>query len=196
MIRRPPRSTLFPDTTLFRSMTGSRRPGSSCTTPAAGSLPVGTLEVLRDELQQPCPESRLLLLWDLLVPEEPRYLEPQVPLFVAAYLVAGRDLRSLHQVGLADREDCGERPHDVRRHLVSLGPRLIGVEMARHGGPTRVVEPRAADQLTHGDVLSLVTDELASRLVHRSLEGVHQVTDRSPITCAVAHPTAPSTTYV
>src|SRR4051794_22021363 len=177
-------------------MTGSRTRGSPCTPFAAGSLSGGTLEVLRDELQQPCPEPRLLLLWDLLVPEEPRYLEPQVPLLIAAYLVAGRDLRGLHQVGLADRQDRGERPHDVRRHLVPLGPRLIGVEMARNRGPTRVVEPRAADQLPHGDVLSLVADELASRLVHRALKGVHQVTDRSPKTRVAAHPTAPSTTYV
>jgi hypothetical protein len=28
--------------------------------------------------------------WDLLVPKESRYLEPQVPLLIAAYLVAGR----------------------------------------------------------------------------------------------------------
>src|SRR3989442_6655736 len=31
MIRRPPRSTLFPYTTLFRSLRGVRRPGRSCT---------------------------------------------------------------------------------------------------------------------------------------------------------------------
>src|SRR5918997_5749940 len=177
-------------------MTGSRTRGSPCRRSAAGSLAAGTLEVLRDELQQPRPEPRLLLLWNLLVPEEPRYLEPQVPLLIAAYPVAGRDLCGLHQVRLADRKDRGERPHDVRRHVVPIGPRLLGVEMARHRGPTSVGEPRAADQLPHRDVLSLVTDELASRLVHRSLEGVHQVTDRSPTTRAVAHPMPPSTTYV
>src|SRR5206468_9095050 len=38
MIRRPPRSTLFPYTTLFRS----RRPGRSPTSDAASALPQGT----------------------------------------------------------------------------------------------------------------------------------------------------------
>src|SRR3954454_3574239 len=149
----------------YKARDGVEDAGKALHAFAAGSLSGGTLEVLGDELQQPCPEPRLLLLWDLLVPEEPRYLEPQVPLLIAAYLVAGRDLRGLHQVGLADRKDRGERPHDVWRHLVPLGPRLIGVEMARNRGTARVVEPRAADQLPRGDVLSLVADELASRLV-------------------------------
>src|SRR2546429_4570963 len=39
MIRRPPRSTLFPYTTLFRSGDGPAAAGSCGTTPAAGPAP-------------------------------------------------------------------------------------------------------------------------------------------------------------
>src|SRR3712207_6846821 len=41
MIRRPPRSTLFPYTTLFRSRSGQPRRGAEARQEAAGELPGG-----------------------------------------------------------------------------------------------------------------------------------------------------------
>src|SRR3712207_7913345 len=41
MIRRPPRSTLFPYTTLFRSRRSAMRPGSRAAPPATSSAPSG-----------------------------------------------------------------------------------------------------------------------------------------------------------
>src|SRR5258707_11545340 len=43
MIRRPPRSTLFPSTTLFRSLCGGTTPGSSTST----ILPSASLQTFR-----------------------------------------------------------------------------------------------------------------------------------------------------
>src|SRR5256885_1884376 len=68
MIRRPPRSTLFPYTTLFRSSTGWRNanpPGSAtsptCPVPAA-AMPGQRSEEHTSELQSPCNLVCRLLL--------------------------------------------------------------------------------------------------------------------------------------
>src|SRR5256885_8152517 len=52
MIRRPPRSTLFPYTTLFRSVTRPSRPTSDCEPPASGA------EASRAALERPTPTPR------------------------------------------------------------------------------------------------------------------------------------------
>src|SRR6266487_6268256 len=51
MIRRPPRSTLFPYTTLFRSRPSRRRPGAPCRPSAASPRPRS--EEHTSELQSP-----------------------------------------------------------------------------------------------------------------------------------------------
>src|SRR5258708_20847211 len=48
MIRRPPRSTLFPYTTLFRSACGARRPGRSGEFPGPGHRLAGQDRLRRD----------------------------------------------------------------------------------------------------------------------------------------------------
>src|SRR2546426_6033656 len=65
MIRRPPRSTLFPYTTLFRSSCSrersrTRRPSASMPTPASGST--CRSEEHTSELQSPCNLVCRLLL--------------------------------------------------------------------------------------------------------------------------------------
>src|SRR5256885_12781324 len=66
MIRRPPRSTLFPYTTLFRSVTppeGWRSPGSAGLTGARARLPASPRsEEHTSELQSPCNLVCRLLL--------------------------------------------------------------------------------------------------------------------------------------
>src|SRR2546430_13478926 len=49
MIRRPPRSTLFPYTTLFRSSTYSRNVGSNCTPCVPGSVEIRVKLLPRSE---------------------------------------------------------------------------------------------------------------------------------------------------
>src|SRR5258708_33704181 len=64
MIRRPPRSTLFPYTTLFRSIspaaTTTRTTTHGCAGPAIGAMTTRVGEVVPDDLQ--CPVS-LLRYW-------------------------------------------------------------------------------------------------------------------------------------
>src|SRR6266850_2953930 len=60
MIRRPPRSTLFPYTTLFRSPT-RRGSGSTCTDPRGTTSPRRS-EEHTSELQSPCNLVCRLLL--------------------------------------------------------------------------------------------------------------------------------------
>src|SRR2546426_8434602 len=63
MIRRPPRSTLFPYTTLFRSRTGSgARPRSRSRRPARESPALTRSEEHTSELQSPCNLVCRLLL--------------------------------------------------------------------------------------------------------------------------------------
>src|SRR5256885_11339503 len=59
MIRRPPRSTLFPYTTLFRSSPNSRLP---CCWPQAVASACGRSEEHTSELQSPCNLVCRLLL--------------------------------------------------------------------------------------------------------------------------------------
>src|SRR5256885_10883961 len=61
MIRRPPRSTLFPYTTLFRSGTGRRDGPSGGATPGASPTPPRS-EEHTSELQSPCNLVCRLLL--------------------------------------------------------------------------------------------------------------------------------------
>src|SRR5256885_10383035 len=83
MIRRPPRSTLFPYTTLFRSLKPRARPGATF---SCGSLrrtparPTGRIsrqdrsEEHTSELQSPCnPVCRLLLVTRELAPAVQRF---------------------------------------------------------------------------------------------------------------------------
>src|SRR3954454_10083256 len=97
----PPRTSQVNRHTQRRWLDSQRPNGGT----EAGSPAAGTLQVLRDDLQQPCPQPHLLLLRDLLVPQQSGHLDPQVRLLTAAPLVAGRELRGLHQVRLADRQD-------------------------------------------------------------------------------------------
>src|SRR5256885_11026609 len=66
MIRRPPRSTLFPYTTLFRSTHSSRRSSISCSRSARTSMSIGPAvtrsEEHTSELQSPCNLVCRLLL--------------------------------------------------------------------------------------------------------------------------------------
>src|SRR5256885_10531753 len=65
MIRRPPRSTLFPYTTLFRScLVGPRRGADQSTGPhgSAGRVGPGRSEEHTSELQSPCNLVCRLLL--------------------------------------------------------------------------------------------------------------------------------------
>src|SRR5256885_11685694 len=71
MIRRPPRSTLFPYTTLFRSPAPGMQPGLGLAETARGSAAAGDLADLRlchrseehtSELQSPCNLVCRLLL--------------------------------------------------------------------------------------------------------------------------------------
>src|SRR2546422_3282659 len=64
MIRRPPRSTLFPYTTLFRSLLTQRIPGEFCITPATWT----TLSVARRSEEHTSElQSRLHLVCRLLL---------------------------------------------------------------------------------------------------------------------------------
>src|ERR1017187_10859682 len=56
MIRRPPRSTLFPYTTLFRSITRSANRRPACRAPAAESR---TREAVGETEKQPLPTQRV-----------------------------------------------------------------------------------------------------------------------------------------
>src|SRR5256885_12973136 len=68
MIRRPPRSTLFPYTTLFRSLVGAQqgghgpRPASGASTLSAVRLAIMRSEEHTSELQSPCNLVCRLLL--------------------------------------------------------------------------------------------------------------------------------------
>src|SRR3712207_8134642 len=57
MRRRPPRSTLFPYTTLFRSGPGDPRPADPCPAPGAASLPRPALKDVVGRRPQPAPRS-------------------------------------------------------------------------------------------------------------------------------------------
>src|SRR2546422_7814537 len=63
MIRRPPRSTLFPYTTLFRSLSHRRRGGGG----ARGGLPHRRVDRLRSEEHTSELQSRLHLVCRLLL---------------------------------------------------------------------------------------------------------------------------------
>src|SRR5574341_2139923 len=63
MIRRPPRSTLFPYTTLFRSAATNRAPGARCARPASAVCPApARSEAHTSELQSPTKLVCRLLL--------------------------------------------------------------------------------------------------------------------------------------
>src|SRR6201993_5440107 len=62
MIRRPPRSTLFPYTTLFRSARKSHRCGSPDKSPETSHRPGSRSEEHTSELQSPCNLVCRLLL--------------------------------------------------------------------------------------------------------------------------------------
>src|SRR5256885_5115928 len=62
MIRRPPRSTLFPYTTLFRSPTSCRSPSRSYSTSTPGRPRRSRSEEHTSELQSPCNLVCRLLL--------------------------------------------------------------------------------------------------------------------------------------
>src|SRR2546429_997721 len=78
MIRRPPRSTLFPYTTLFRSPTTNwalRPKAESCrssTFPGASSLATSTPTVVRSEEHTSELQSRLHLVCRLLLEKKKR----------------------------------------------------------------------------------------------------------------------------
>src|SRR3712207_8516063 len=65
MIRRPPRSTLFPYTTLFRSLWRLTRLYSACqvllTTSTPGPVPFGTVLACRREPGRPCCSGILVV---------------------------------------------------------------------------------------------------------------------------------------
>src|SRR5260370_20102186 len=60
MIRRPPRSTLFPYTTLFRSAMNPTRPAGPEGPPAAGSAADRLLAEISDLAASPVPEDVFL----------------------------------------------------------------------------------------------------------------------------------------
>src|SRR2546429_5878341 len=79
MIRRPPRSTLFPYTTLFRSVSAASRPCAIITTIA----PVTPTRLRRSEEHTSELQSRLHLVCRLLL--EKKKISNQANLSVAAY---------------------------------------------------------------------------------------------------------------
>src|SRR5256885_13219897 len=94
MIRRPPRSTLFPYTTLFRSQRGARAPARPSASAASGSRPRACSEsAIRrqaaacarseehtSELQSPCN-----LVCRLLLEKKKYNLRPVPPLALLAH---------------------------------------------------------------------------------------------------------------
>src|SRR3712207_9264538 len=82
MIRRPPRSTLFPYTTLFRSVyDGRRTPCSFVRRFAPGGRAVsaeGNVAVVRRFFDEVCNGRRLELADALLTPDHV-YHDPQIP---------------------------------------------------------------------------------------------------------------------
>src|SRR3712207_8861861 len=67
MIRRPPRSTLFPYTTLFRSEERSRACGVAVPSAVGSSLPLPIVSSLRSEEHTSELQSRQYLGWRLLL---------------------------------------------------------------------------------------------------------------------------------
>src|SRR5256885_3710748 len=99
MIRRPPRSTLFPYTTLFRSFARTRRvlPGSAMESRISGGSTVMRSEEHTSELQSPCKLVCRLLL------------EKKMYVFVPVIAFTSRAL-SQHEAATyrTDSSDCGE----------------------------------------------------------------------------------------
>src|ERR1039457_6436033 len=109
MIRRPPRSTLFPYTTLFRSISTARVAGVMApSTAASGKSIVGRSEEHTSELQSPCNLVCRLLLEKI----KPEALEYQC-----------RESRALHlRVGCACRRCAG-----LWRALPDRSPKHTGL---------------------------------------------------------------------
>src|SRR2546429_5665746 len=76
MIRRPPRSTLFPYTTLFRSPLLNERPDSSFSICGASSSNVQSLRGRRSEEHTSELQSRLHLVCRLLLEKKKRKPKP------------------------------------------------------------------------------------------------------------------------
>src|SRR2546429_5855862 len=89
MIRRPPRSTLFPYTTLFRSLT----PSSGSCPPVFVSVEKGRSRFTRSEEHTSELQSRLHLVCRLLL-EKKKKLEdrPSLPSIPCAYCHSAADL--------------------------------------------------------------------------------------------------------
>src|SRR5260370_17470924 len=88
MIRRPPRSTLFPYTTLFRSISAPASARASCTTPP--SSPTGSWTATRERSEEHTSElqSHLNIVCRLLL-EKKKFLciRIHVELFIHRYVI-------------------------------------------------------------------------------------------------------------
>src|SRR5438105_10508094 len=89
MIRRPPRSTLFPYTTLFRSPAHDRRPGGASLPGLPQALPgVG---LARSEEHTSELQSRVDLVCRLLLEKKKtRHINPRTPRLGSAQLARAR----------------------------------------------------------------------------------------------------------
>src|SRR2546430_5185648 len=96
MIRRPPRSTLFPYTTLFRSREGPRRhgPAASARLGRDGPHDIPAVTIERSEEHTSELQSQSNLVCRLLLEKKKYDAQARDPLAIAP-LLAHRDLREL-----------------------------------------------------------------------------------------------------
>src|SRR2546422_8167356 len=89
MIRRPPRSTLFPYTTLFRSRLSARAEESS----GSGSLRSRRCSrwLLRSEEHTCVLQSRLHLVCRLLLEKKKKYEHKEISPYISEYIAVSRD---------------------------------------------------------------------------------------------------------
>src|SRR5260370_8859038 len=89
MIRRPPRSTLFPYTTLFRSSRSIPRPATSCRTSTSARSRRSTANSTRSEEHTSELQSHLNLVCRLLLEKKKEQTERESVKLVI--WIAGRD---------------------------------------------------------------------------------------------------------
>src|SRR5260221_4200292 len=88
MIRRPPRSTLFPYTTLFRSLAGSGAPPPDCSGAMKAAVPMPSSSARSEEHTSEL-QSHSDLVCRLLLEKKKKHNQPQ------SHLIADKDIPAL-----------------------------------------------------------------------------------------------------